>query len=100
MSDERVRVFVEDDDRLGPDFYRARTVRRAEMWFDPILQQGLMELPEDLVRQWEEARDAWERAKAEMRSLLKERRKEVVEAVGGFAGYEAAIRADQRSRRR
>lgn len=98
MSDEIVQVFVEDDDRLGPDFFRAKHATHSTA-FDPILRQGLMELPEDVVRGWEEARAAWETAKAEMRALLKERRKGVVEAVGAFAGYEGAIRADQRSRR-
>lgn len=98
MSDEAAWVYVEDDQRLGPDFYRARHRPRVTA-ADPILGQGLMHLPEDLVHEWEEARDAWEKAKAEMRVLLEERRKDVVEAVGGFAGYQAAIRADRRSAR-
>lgn len=98
MSDAAVWVYVEDDPRLGPEFYRARDLGRVGAG-DPVLQQGLMQLPESLVREWEEARAAWEKAEAEMRALLKERRKDVVEAIGGFAGYQAAIRADGRGRR-
>lgn len=98
MSGDEVSVYIEDDPRLGPEFYRARDLGRVGAE-DPVLRQGLMQLPESLVREWEEARAAWEKAQAEMRALLKERRKDVVEAVGSFAGYQAAIRADGRSRR-
>ncbi|MFE2969888.1 hypothetical protein ACFXKC_40725 [Streptomyces sp. NPDC059340] len=98
MSDEEAWVYVEDDARLGPEFYRARDVGRAAV-ADPVLRSGLMHLPEGQVRRWEEARAAWEEAKAEMKMLAAMRRRDVVEAVGGFGGYEAAIRADKRSRR-
>jgi hypothetical protein len=99
MSDDMVWVYVEDDRALGPAAYRARAMPPDRV-VDPVLYSGRMALPEEQVQKWEQALEAWEAAQAEMRSLLKARRSEVVEAIGDFAGFQAASRADRRGGRR
>lgn len=98
MSDELVRVYIEDYGRgLGVAAYPARANPRP---IDPLLNAGICEVPREQVERWVAAEEAWEAAQAEMLPILKARRQEIVDATATFAGFAAARRMDARTRRR
>lgn len=93
MPDEtHLRVFIEDDPRLGPWFCPATALPSTA---DPApFIEGLHRVSADQVGRWQTALEAWEQAQQEMRQHVAQRRREMLANIGRYSGVEAAQRAE------